>query len=126
MNPILIAGTIIVNFALLFYTIFIVYERKLKKATNKVLIFISAGVTLDVTATICMIAGSTNSPFTLHGILGYSALTGMAIDAFLIWKRRLKNGVNSAFSKGLHKYSFVVYFWWLAAYITGLFIVIMK
>jgi uncharacterized repeat protein (TIGR03987 family) len=126
MKPILIAGTTIVNLALISYTLFIFSERRTKRTGKRVLTFLTLGVILDITATICMIAGSSNSPFTLHGILGYSALTGMLIDALLLWRSRLKNGQGSSISISLHNYSFLVYCWWIAAYITGALVVMLK
>src|SRR5512138_405100 len=126
MKPILIAGTMIVNLALISYTLFIFSERRTKRTGKKVLTFLTLGVILDITATICMITGSSKSPFTLHGILGYSALTGMLVDAFLLWKTRLKNGQESVVSISLHNYSFLVYCWWIAAYITGTLLVMLK
>jgi uncharacterized repeat protein (TIGR03987 family) len=126
MKPILIAGTIIVNLALIAYTLFIFAERKNKKVVGKVLLFITIGVILDTTATVCMIAGSTKSPFTLHGILGYSSLAGMLTDAFLIWKCRLRDGMNSPLSRAVHNYSLIAYFWWITAYITGAMLVMMR
>ncbi len=126
MKPILIAGTMIVNLALISYTLFIFSERRTKRTGKKVLTFLTLGVILDITATICMITGSSNSPFTLHGILGYSALTGMLIDTFLLWRGRLKNGQDSPVSISLHNYSLLVYCWWIAAYITGALVVMLK
>jgi uncharacterized repeat protein (TIGR03987 family) len=126
MNPILIAGTTIVNLALISYTIFIYNERKTKKAGEKVLIFLTIGVILDVTATICMIIGSSKSPFTLHGILGYSSLAGMLTDAILIWKYRIKSGIGSPISASLHTYSIIAYCWWISAYITGALLVMLR
>jgi len=126
MKPILIAGTLIVNLALIFYSIFFYWERKTRKTVSKVLIFITIGVVLDATATACMIAGSTKSPFTIHGILGYSALAGMLVDAFLIWRSRMKKGVDSNLSSSLHTYSMIVYIWWVAAYLTGALLVMMR
>jgi len=126
MKPILIAGTSIVNLALISYTLFILSERKGHCTSNRVLGFLTAGVILDATATICMIIGSTKTPFTMHGILGYSSLTGMIIDAILIWRSRIRNGAGSPISLKLHKYSIVVYFWWITAYLTGAMLVMMR
>ena len=56
-------------------------EQKRHRVDRRVLVFLTLGITLDVTATICMIIGSDNPPWTLHGLLGYSSLTGMLIDA---------------------------------------------
>ena len=126
MKPILIAGTTIVNLALICYSIFIYSERKTKKAGKRVLTFLTIGVILDITATICMIIGSSKGPFSIHGILGYSSLAGMLIDSILIWKSRLRNEAESQISPSLHLYSVIAYGWWLAAYITGAMIVAMR
>lgn len=126
MKPVLIAGTIIVNLALISYTLFIIIERKTKKTDSKVLLFLTIGVIFDITATICMIIGSSKSPFSLHGILGYSSLTCMVTDAVLLWKSRLNNGIDSQLSIGLHKYSLIAYIWWILAYLTGALLVVMR
>ncbi len=122
-KPIIIAAIIIVNLALLSYTLFVIYEHKKKRAHHKVVFFITAGLVFDITATACMIIGSENTPFSIHGILGYSSLTGMFIDAVLIWKHKLKFGDRTAFSNWLNIYSKAAYSWWIVAYITGTIII---
>ena len=122
MTPILIAGTIIVNLALIFYSIGIITEQRQHRVTGKVLIFLTMGVVFDVVATVCMIIGSTNPPFSLHGILGYSSLTAMVVETSLAWRHRLREGDREV-SGALHWYSRLAYLWWLAAYITGALIV---
>jgi len=119
MKPILIAGTTIVTLALISYTIFIITEQKKKHITKTVLTFLTSGVICDITATICMIIGSENSPFTLHGILGYSSLTGMIIDTILIWRFYLIFNGGKEVPRGLHLYSRFAYAWWVLAFITG-------
>ena len=126
MKTILIIGTAIVNLALIFYSIGIITEQRKHRISRKVLGFISVGLLFDITATILMIIGSENPAFTAHGILGYSSLTGMLIDAILLWRLARKNGIDSEVSKGLHWYTRIAYAWWLAAYITGALIVILK
>ena len=123
MKPILMMGTTIVNLALIAYSIFLYNERKHRLITTKLLTFLSIGVVLDITATTCMIIGSTKSPFTVHGILGYSSLTAMFIDAVMIWQRRIKAGIGEKISTTLHVYSLIAYLWWILAYITGALIV---
>jgi hypothetical protein len=66
-----------------------------------------------------MIIGSENSPFTLHGIMGYSSLAGMVTDTVLIWRVRLRRGGAAEIPRSLHLYSRIAYFWWILAYITG-------
>lgn len=118
MKPVLIAGTIIVNLALVCYTIGIISEQRKHRVTKSILGLLTVGVIFDITATICMILGSTQSPFTLHGILGYSSLTAMSVDAILIWRHWLRAGENLV-PRGLHLYSRIAYIWWVLAYITG-------
>ncbi len=126
MSPILIAGTIIVNFALLAYTIAIVAEQRKHRISNFVLIFLTVGVLLDITATVCMIAGSSHSAITLHGLLGYSALLAMLIDCLLLWRHRQTQGVEAQVAHTLHLFSRYAYIWWIAAYITGAVLVAVR
>jgi len=126
MTPILLAGTIIVNLALVAYSIAIVTEQRQKQVGNRVLTFITIGVFFDIVATICMVMGSTHSFMSSHGFLGYSALLVMVIDCILLWRFRNANGPDQLVSKGLHLYSRVAYSWWVIAYITGAMIVAMR
>ena len=66
MNTLSTIGATIVTLALISYSIGIISEQVSKKIIPRVLIFITLGVVLDVTATVFMILGSTNSPFTYH------------------------------------------------------------
>lgn len=126
MNPLLIAGSITVTLALVFYSIGILTEQFIKKISGRVLFFITLGIIFDIAATIFMIAGSPNSPFTLHGFLGYSALAVMLIDVILMWRLKLISGLNQDVPFGLHRYSKYAYFWWVIAYITGVLLVVLK
>jgi uncharacterized repeat protein (TIGR03987 family) len=118
MKPILIAGTIIVNLALVFYTIGILSEQLRRVVNRRVLTFLTLGVIFDITATACMIIGSSSDPFTLHGILGYSSLAGMLIETVLAWKHYLSRA-DQPVPRSLHLYSRLAYIWWVLAYITG-------
>ena len=126
MNNLLILGSIIVTAALISYSIGIITEQIKKVVSRLVLVFISLGIVLDITATIFMIIGSPNSPFTLHGFLGYSALAVMLLDVILIWRVYLQNGINSKVPSSLHLYSRYAYLWWVIAYITGGLLVALK
>ncbi len=119
MNPTLMTGSMIVTIALIAYSIAILTEQKIHIITKKVLTFLTIGIILDITATTFMIIGSTNSPFTVHGFIGYSALTFMLIDTILIWRFRFNNGLNAKVTNGIHLYSRVAYIWWVCAYFTG-------
>ena len=84
------------------------------------------GVILDISATTMMIIASENSPFSLHGILGYSSLTLMLTDAVLLWRFRIINGPETKVKKGLHIYSRIAYLLWVMAYITGSLLVALR
>jgi hypothetical protein len=65
-----------------------------------------------------MIINSVNIPITPHGMLGYSALLAMLIDAVLVWRFWLKYHAP-AVPHGLHLYTRFAYSWWVLAYIAG-------
>jgi hypothetical protein len=126
MNAILIAGSVIVTLALTAYTVAIVTEQRKKIISRTVLFFLTLGISLDIIATVLMIAGSPNSPFTFHGFIGYSALTVMLIETFIVWRSYVRNGLNSMLSEVAHQYSRYAYAWWVIAYITGGLLVALK
>jgi hypothetical protein len=119
MNPLLRAGTTIVIFALASYSfaVFTIHRKKILR--RRILVFLTLGVALDITATILMILGSQKGGFTLHGILGYSALIGMFTDAVLIWRLKIKSGSYTMLPESIRIYSRYAYFWWVIAFITG-------
>ena len=119
MNTLSITGAIIVTLALISYSIGIISEQISRKLLSRVLIFITLGVVLDVTATIFMILGSRNSPFTVHGFVGYSALIVMLIELIRLWRTYARLGRGADVPRGLHLYSRFAYIWWVIAYITG-------
>jgi uncharacterized repeat protein (TIGR03987 family) len=112
-------GSLVVTLALLFYSIGFAKEQRSKAVNSKVLLFFTLGVIFDISATSLMILGSSKGMFTLHGLLGYSSLLGMSIDAILLWRHNLKNGSETKVSKNLNTYSKIVYSWWVLAFITG-------
>lgn len=126
MNIFLAYGTKIVIFALIAYSIAILTEQKTHHLSNVVLSFLTLGIVLDVVATTFMILGSGNTPFTLHGFIGYSSLTAMLIDTVLIWRHRLKTDAQTKVDSRLHLYSRYAYIWWIIAFITGGLLVIFK
>ena len=126
MNPLARTGAVIVVFALASYSVAVLVEQRRRTVTPLVLLFLTLGVLLDVTATAFMIAGSSKGPFTLHGMLGYSSLAGMIVDAGLIWRFRLNNQVGALVPRNLHLYTRAVYLYWIAAFVTGGLLVAMR
>ncbi len=118
MNSLVLTGTIVVFFALASYSIAIITEQRKKQIIGRVLVFLTLGVLLDITATTFMILGSTKG-FTFHGFLGYTSLAGMFTDAVLIWRLKTKSGTGAAVPRWLHQYSRYAYIWWVLAFITG-------
>jgi len=126
MKTVSMIGAFIVTLALISYTIAVFSERKKRHITKRILSYFVIGVILDITATTCMIIGSTNSPFTFHGLLGYSALALMLIDTILIWRFYKTYSSDLEVSSSLHRYTIISYSWWVIAYITGSMLVMMK
>ncbi len=118
MNPVLIRAVVVVTFALVFYSFGVIIEQRKSAISRRVLMFLTAGVLLDITSTALMIVGSRNIPITAHGFLGYTALTVMLVDTTLVWRHWIRNGTGKV-PKKLHIYTRAAYSWWVVAYIAG-------
>ncbi len=125
MNILLRIGTTVVLFALLSYSIAIITEQRKKIVSKFVLYILSLGVCFDMIATTLMILGSSKGALTLHGILGYTALLGMFIDALLMWRVKKKSGFKAKVPELLHLYSLLAYIWWIIAFVTGAVLVLL-
>ncbi len=125
MNLLLRTGTIVVFFALTSYSVAVITEQRKKVAGKFVLYVLTLGVFFDIVATTFMILGASKGPFTLHGILGYTALAAMFIDAVLMWRVKRKSGINAQVPKRLHLYSLLAYIWWVIAFVTGAMLVML-
>lgn len=126
MKPILMIGSTVVTLALIFYLIGVLTEQRHRLITKKVLTFLTLGLICDITATACMIIGSSNSPFTFHGFIGYAALLAMIVETFLAYRFYNANGSTTQVSKGLHLYSRFAIILWVLVYITGSLLVFLK
>ena len=118
MNSVLIRAVIVVTFALIFYSIGVITEQRKSLITKIVLFFLTAGVIFDISSTALMIIGSSNIPFTVHGMLGYTALTVMLIDIILIWRHWIK-AKEEPVPRGLNIYTRMAFGWWVIAYFAG-------
>lgn len=126
MAKITVVGIFFVHIALILYTLFIIYESKNQKTTKSVLALITSAVIFDILATSCMMIGTTRTYFTFHGIMGYIGLFLMIVDAVLLWKFKIKQGMEAIISKSLNSFSKVAYIWWIIAYITGVLVSIFR
>ncbi len=126
MNPLSLTGAFIISFALLSYGVSSISIQRFRLITPSVLIALSLGVLLDITAVGFMIAGSGLLPISLHGFLGFVAMLTMIIDAALIWKIYLKQGFDAEISTAVVTYTKYAYAWWLIAYFTGSILVIWR
>jgi len=125
MNPILITGISIVNLALISYATAIIIQSRKKSITQRVLTFLTIGIILDLTSTICMIISS-GKVISLHGIIGYSSLIGMFTDTILSYRTGKRNGLNSVLSKKFICWSQTAFSYWVLAYITGAILVMLR
>jgi hypothetical protein len=126
MNKFSLFGIIIVQLALICYSIAIITEQRKKLVSAFVLSFLTIGVIFDITATAFMILGSSHGIFTLHGILGYSSLVGMFTDSVIIWRFYKTNPTGTVVTRAVHLFSRFAYIWWIAAYITGALLVALR
>ena len=124
MNPLSLTGAFIISFALLSYGVSSISIQRFRLITPSVIIALTLGVLLDITAVAFMIAGSGLLPISLHGFLGFVAMLTMIIDAVLIWRIYIKNGFDSEISNAVATYTKYAYAWWLIAYFTGSILVI--
>lgn len=126
MNPISLAGAFVITFSLLSYGIGTISLQRFKVVSTGVLVYLTIGIVLDLIAATLMITGSRNTPFSLHGFLGLSAILVMFIDVVLLWRFFSKNGSDVVVSKSLLTYSKLAYLWWIVAYLTGSVLIIWR
>jgi uncharacterized repeat protein (TIGR03987 family) len=125
-NTMLFFAVIIVTFAMLFYSIAVIAEQRTSVVSRVILLFLTAGVFCDVTATILMIIGSRNTPVTIHGVLGYTALIAMLSDTVIIWRYWINSKGSFRMLRQFHLYTRIAYIWWITAYIAGALVAFIK
>jgi hypothetical protein len=107
-----------VTLALVLYGIGTVKAQRARRATAGALGFLTAGVGADIVATGLMVVATGSFASTLHGWLGYSALTVMLIEVVLLWRHAAARG-QEPIPAGQHLYGRLAYAWWVVAYFTG-------
>jgi len=124
MNPISLIGAFVMTLALLSFGIGSISIQRFKMVSPSVLWFLSAGLILNVITAILMTTGAGNNLLSIHGILGYSSLLFMLIEAILIWRLYFIKKLYAEIGAKLRAYSRVAISWWIIAYITGTLLVI--
>lgn len=117
-------AVIIVTGALIAYTVGTISQQRSRTITRRVLGFLTVGVGLDVVATVFMILGS-GKIVSLHGLLGYSALAGMALEVVLVWRWHLRRR-EAPLTGPMVSYSRFAYAYWVLAFLSGGMLVAMS
>lgn len=115
----LIAATVLITGALVFYSIG-VWGEKIKGTLSPAwLIFFWAGFVCDTAGTTVMgrLAGG---PFMLdfHGITGLLAIVLMLVHA--VWATAVLLGKREQAMRGFHRFSLLVWAIWLVPYLSGM------
>lgn len=120
----LILAIATISLALVFYTIGVFSERRSGVLQPKHLIFFGLGLVFDTTGTMIMSsiakAGAATSGLSLHQVTGVIAILLMAFH--FIWAIYVLVKGNSHAKETFHKFSLVVWLFWLVPYIAGLII----
>jgi hypothetical protein len=117
MKPFTRIAVTIVTCALAAYTVGTIRQQRARRITGVVTGFLAAGVLLDIVATVFMILGS-GKVVSLHGLLGYTALAGMAAEVVIAWRWRATRG-DAPITNGMALYSRVAYGYWVLAFVSG-------
>jgi hypothetical protein len=118
LNPTLMKAVAVVTVALICYSLAVIDEQRKGYLNKFILTFLSLGIVFDISSTALMIIGSGKIPITVHGFLGYSALSVMLVDTILIWRHWRRHG-SGTLSRRLGLYTRLAYGWWVLAYIAG-------
>jgi len=119
-------GISIVNLALIAYSVAFFNQVKRKTINRFFLIALTTGVLLDLISTICMIIGSSKGIITLHGIIGYSSLSGMILETIFCYRYTKQNGIGTSTSSKLYTWTKVLYIYWVLVYISGAILIMLR
>ncbi len=126
MSTQLLISTILINLALLFYSLGVWAERFAHYLKRWHVAAFWTGFTFDVSGTYAMTkltSGSFN-PTDLHSLTGQIALWLMLAHA--IWATTVVRNGNEKTRTGFHRYSLLVWFIWLVPYFGGMIMGMMR
>ena len=112
-------ASIIITFALVFYSIGVWSERIQGKLKPWHLVFFVLGLVCDTWGTGLMFKMAGGMAFDLHGISGAAAILLMfvhAVWALVVWVKKDEKAINN-----FHKFSVAVWVIWLIPYFSPMF-----
>ncbi len=118
----LIASTILITFALFFYSVGVWSERIARDLKSWHVIAFWTGFFFDISGTLAMHRIAVR-PFDLwepHTLTGQIALWLMLVHA--IWATRVTRKGSDEARRGFHRYSFFVWLVWLVPYFGGMYL----
>ncbi len=121
MNPFLLLSTILITLALVFYSLGVWAERIATYLKPWHVVSFWAGFTFDVSGTLAM-TKLAEGPFNLmelHTLTGQIALWLMLAHA--IWASYVARKGSEKSRIGFHRYSMVVWLFWLIPYLGGMY-----
>jgi uncharacterized repeat protein (TIGR03987 family) len=126
MTPLLIVSTILINLALIFYSLGVLSERISRYLKTWHVAAFWAGFTFDVSGTYAM-SRLASGPFNLlasHTLTGQVALWLMLAHA--IWATNVVRKGSEKSRAAFHRYSLIVWLIWLVPYFGGMFMGMIK
>lgn len=124
MDTTLILAIITITLALVFYTIGVFSERRSGALTIKHVLLFGLGLVFDTTGTTIMSsiakAESQASGLSLHQVTGVIAIILMAVH--LIWAIYVLVKGTEQSKRTFHRFSLIVWLFWLIPYIAGVVI----
>lgn len=117
MPPIMIAGTVFITLALVFYTIGVWSERIAGRLKAWHLVFFWLGLACDTTGTAIMMDYAGGLTADLHGVTGVAAILLMIIHA--AWATAVLARRDERAIVRFHRFSVVVWAIWLVPFFSG-------
>ena len=117
MPPIVLASTILITLALVFYSIGVWSERLAGRLKGWHLIFFWGGLVFDTIGTGMMMEMAGGLGLDIHSVTGVTAILLMIVHA--VWATVVLSRKNERAIVNFHKFSVVVWVIWLIPYGTG-------
>jgi len=122
MSSLMIASTVLITLALVFYSLGVWAERFARYLKPWHVVAFWVGFAFDVSGTYAMhrLAKGPFDLLTAHTLTGQIALWLMLVHA--IWATRVARTGSDEARQGFHRYSFIVWLIWLIPYIGGMYL----